>query len=306
MSMFKKAAKSSHRLKMYIYGETGSGKTITSLHFPSPAVVDAERGTLFYGDQFNFEKIETKDPRVIAEAIDELLEDPQDFKTFVIDPWTEVDNTISTEHLRRMRVKKNNVTYSLQPLDYKAIKEERNLLITKLLALDMNVIVTARAKPQYSDEEGEFMKKIGLMPDGPKELPYLFDVVLELNIESDGTRTARVIKDRSNKLPERFPFSYESFVKYIGVEGLERAADASTQQITHDTTIGRHLEITFAGSKINTAGITEAQLTTLSNLVGVVGEGKVKEKLQQDYGVNSMFDLREDEANLFIEDLKNH
>jgi hypothetical protein len=41
-----------------------------------------------------------------------------------------------------------------------------------------------------------------------------------------------------------------------------------------------NLEITFAGSKINAAGITEAQLTTLSNLVGVIGEGKVNEKLQ--------------------------
>jgi hypothetical protein len=67
-----------------------------------------------------------------------------------------------------------------------------------------------------------------------------------------------------------------------------------------------NLEITFAGSKINAAGITEAQLTTLSNLVGVIGEGKVNEKLQQDYGINSIFDLREDEVNLFIEDLKNH
>jgi hypothetical protein len=56
MSMFKKAAKSSHRLKMYIYGETGSGENHNFPTFSSPAVVDAERGTLFYGDQLILKK----------------------------------------------------------------------------------------------------------------------------------------------------------------------------------------------------------------------------------------------------------
>jgi len=42
----------------------------------------------------------------------------------------------------------------------------------------MNVIVTARSATLYSQEE--FMKILGTKPDGPKDLPYMFDVVLEL------------------------------------------------------------------------------------------------------------------------------
>jgi hypothetical protein len=288
---------------MYIFGETGTGKTITSLHFPNPAVIDAERGTEFYGKSFDFERIPTKDPKIISSAIDELLMDPRDRKTFIIDPFTEVDDSIISDHLRRMRVKENNPNYTLKPLDFKAIKEERKLLITKLLSLDMNVIVTARAKPQYSDEEGEFMKKIGLMPDGPKELPYLFDVVLELSIDSSGNRIARVVKDRSAKLPEKFEFSYDSFVKYIGVDGLEKAADVSTQKAVQEAASGRYHETDFNGTIIKTAGIEGHQVSKIQELVTQHGEDKIKELLMDQYSVGSALDLRKDEAHLFIEDL---
>ena len=44
----------------------------------------------------------------------------------------------------------------------------------------MNIIFTAPTKAQYSEDESEFMKIIGVQPDGPKDLPYLVDILLRL------------------------------------------------------------------------------------------------------------------------------
>ena len=54
MSLFTQAEKESKRLKMYIFGESGTGKTVTSLKFPSPVMIDAEKGSDFYGSEFDF------------------------------------------------------------------------------------------------------------------------------------------------------------------------------------------------------------------------------------------------------------
>ena len=85
MSLFELAAAKGTRLKMYIYGDTGTGKTVTSLHFPSPAIIDTERGSEHYGDKFTFQRLDTAEPSRINQALDELLKDPADFKTLIIE-----------------------------------------------------------------------------------------------------------------------------------------------------------------------------------------------------------------------------
>jgi len=301
MSLFTKAEKVPKRLKMYIYGETGTGKTVTSLHFPNPAVIDSERGTEYYGEFFEFQKIETSDPDAANAAIDELLEDPAGFKTLVVDPFTALYDGILDQQLTRMKVKTGNPNYTIQPLDYKHIKAAVKGFINKLLALDMNIIVTARSKPLYSSEE--FMKLIGTTADGPKELPYMFDVVLELSKGDEGTFWAKVQKDRTNKLPDSFEFTYKSFTDYLGVEGLERDPVVFNQTKALEKTIGRNTEVEYSGSKIKTAGVQGPTLAKLEKVATSVGEDTVKAKLKADYMVDSVLDLREDEAKLLITDL---
>ena len=74
--------------------------------------------------------------------------------------------------------------YDFQPKDWMTIKAESKELIRRLIALDMNVIVTARQKVQYAD--GGFMRAIGETFDGEKSLPYLFDVVVRLYRDEKG------------------------------------------------------------------------------------------------------------------------
>jgi len=291
---------------MLIYGPSGIGKTTFALHFPSPAVVDGERGTDFYGGKFDFERIQTSDHIIVSQAIDELMENPRDRKTFIIDPYTKIDESIVLGHLKRMRIKNNNPNYSLQPLDFKAIKEERKLFINKLLSLDMNIIVTAPDKKEYSTADGEFMKVIGTGPDVPKEVPFMFDINLQAFMGDDGvTRMLRVDKDRSMLLPEEFEMSYDTLVNIIGVEGLERSAEKKVQKETMDKMSGRNISIVFNGNNMLTAGITADQLASINGLISNLDQNKVQQTLLDDYAVNSFLDLREDEAQLFIETLEN-
>ena len=306
MSLFEKAANKGTRLKMYIYGDTGTGKTVTSLHFPNPAIIDTERGSEHYGDKFKFHRLDTSEPKGINQALDELLKDPVNFKTLIIDSFSNVWDKIQDIQLSRMKVKTGNPGYVIQPIDYKTMNAEVRGIVHKLLALDLNIIVTAKSKLLYSTDKSEFMQVIGTQPDGPKGLPYMFDTVLELIKADDGTRKAITHKDRTNSLPPEFEFNYQEMVKYLGIEGLEREPVVFNQQEALDDLSHRTTDVTFQGNVIKTAGITEKSLKTLSDIVTRLGKDVVMSKLKSDYLVDSFLDLKDDEAGLFIRDLDNN
>jgi hypothetical protein len=144
------------------------------------------------------------------------------------------------------------------------------------------------------------MKLLGAQPDSPKQLPYMFDVVLELKKEN-GKHMAFVEKDRTNKLPPKFEFKYESFTKFLGIEGLERKAIQFSQQLEMDARMERTHEVVFDGKKIKTAGITAENLAALKEIF--ILNPEKKNEIQTQYMVESPLDLRNDEAEMFI---KNH
>lgn len=45
MGLFTPATNEQRRLKMYLYGSHGTGKSVTSLSFPQCAVIDLDGGT---------------------------------------------------------------------------------------------------------------------------------------------------------------------------------------------------------------------------------------------------------------------
>jgi len=302
--MFKKAESQADRLKMYVYGEAGTGKTVTSLQFPNVACIDTEKGSKHYGKYFDFYRIETSDPKAVLQAIEELIDDPQGFKTIVLDPFSPLYEKIMDNNLTRLKLKHGNPNYTLQPKDYRPIRAEVKNLIDRLLSLDMNVIVTARSATLYSQEE--FMKILGTKPDGPKDMPYMFDVVIELTrIMRDGKEVfiAHTEKDRTNTLPATFDFTYQSFVEYVGIKGLEREPVVFDQKKRLNENVGRSTDVIYNKKKIQTAGITAEQLKKLEKLAEKAGEEQVAAILEGDYFVQSLLDLKESEANLLITDL---
>lgn len=113
------------------------------------------------------------------------------------------------------------------------VKAEFKEFIGKLIALDMNVIVTSREKTKY--KEGSFMEAIGKTFDGEKSLPYIFDTIVRMYVDKKGQYQGFYIKERSNKLPkEDFECFYKTLEKFFRKQDLNREVSpikyATTQQ----------------------------------------------------------------------------
>jgi hypothetical protein len=163
------------------------------------------------------------------QVVDWLLTHPHPFCTLVIDPITIYCEALQSKWIRIFLQRNKGGKghhgdfYELQPRDWATIKAELKELVRKLIQLDMNVIVTARQKAQYSD--AGFMRVIGETFDGEKSLPYLFDTILRLYRDDAGRFMAENMKDRTNKLPSgKFEVSYDLIEKCLGSETLTREA----------------------------------------------------------------------------------
>lgn len=301
MSLFKPAEEQANRLKVFIYGKTGVGKTVTALQFPNPVVFDTEKGTNFYGGLTKFYRIQTNKLSEVHAGLDELLENPQGFKTLVFDSMTKMYDDILGEIESKMKIKTGKSDYVIQLSDYKVAKAKIKSIIRKLLALDMNIICIAHSKALY--DKDEVMKVIGTQADAPDTIPYIFDTFIELYIDKDGKRMAKVYKDRSNCLPKEFEFSYQIFTKYLDMKELEREPIVFKQKAALEEDSGRKTVIKIKGKEVKTAGITSETLGEILKVSKTVGEEKIKTKLMDDFSISSLLDLNEDEGKLFLQDL---
>lgn len=214
------------RLKMLLYGPAGIGKTTASIQFPRPYVVDTERGAeneqyvkllKDAGGAYYF----TTDPdELIAEA-KSLISEKHDYRTLVIDPLTVIYNDLLDKAAAEVGT---DFGKHKGPADRK-IKH----LLTLLLRLDMNVIITSHAKPRWErakDSKGkDTVIENGLTFDCYGRLDYLFDLVIEVG-KRGKERVGKVIKTRIEAFPEGdiFPFSYAEIANRYGKGILEKQA----------------------------------------------------------------------------------
>jgi len=222
-SPFEKAMLRDKRLKLFLWGDSGVGKTTLALQFPEPVVIDLEGGTDLYGNRFEFDVLKTSTADDAMDAVCWLMNHDHEYRSLIIDPvtiyWDALQRKWSEIFLRRNKNSKGFrfEYYDFQPKDWMAIKAEFKEFIRNLISLDMNVIVTARQKVQYAD--GAYMKAIGQTFDGEKSLPYLFDTIVRLYRDQAGRYMGECLKDRSNKLPKQ-PFEnaysvYEVFFNNV-------------------------------------------------------------------------------------------
>jgi len=205
---FKKPTKEKERVKLFIYGESGAGKTFTSLSaFPNIALIDLERGAALYHSTFEFDVLNASTIEEIEEAIEFLRTEKHDYKTIVIDPITKLYEILTkkwSDRLFKYNKKSKGFKheyYAMQPLDYKLLKDEWKDLVSRILSLDMNIVCTARLKSKYSEGEGEFMKKVGETFACEKDTDYEFDIVARLTTRGSN-RIMQIEKDRDCRLGE--------------------------------------------------------------------------------------------------------
>jgi len=230
-SPFLEARQQSKRLKLLIYGDSGTGKTTLGISFPGAVLFDLEGGADLYAAKFHFDVLRTTSFDDTVTAVRWLHEHSHPYRTVVVDPitilWDAVQRKWSDIFLRRSKSSKGFKFefFELGPKEWAVIKSEWRDLMRQLLALDVNLVVTAREKVLYSDSG--FMQAAGFTFDAEKSLPYLFDVVLRLVRDPKGRFLAEVIKDRSGKLPtEQFEHSYALFARLFGEETFTREAKA--------------------------------------------------------------------------------
>ena len=110
-------------------------------------------------------------------------------------------------------------------------------LLTLILRLPMNVIMTSHAKPNWErakDQKGrDTVVEAGKTFDCYARLDYMFDLVVEVQMRG-GDRIAVVRKSRLEQFPvnSEFPFCYEEIAKRYGRDMLER--DAAPVELATD------------------------------------------------------------------------
>jgi hypothetical protein len=206
------------RLKLFMFGTAGAGKTMAAIQFPRPYIIDCERGTENYDRIINAAGgvvLHTSDMTEITNEVKALLAEKHEYRTLVIDPitaaWNDLlekaEKTVGTAHGRH----------------YGEANKGMKRLANLILRLDMNVIITSHAKTEY----GENQAKLGITFDAWKNLDYWFDLVLEIARTKRGNvRTARVVKTRLDSFPDgdTFDWSYESVKQRYAAEVMERQA----------------------------------------------------------------------------------
>lgn len=210
------------RLKLFMYGEPGVGKTMAAIQFPHSYIIDAERGTDHYGPVIRDSDsvvLQTTSHNEVIDQLRALLSEDHDYRTLVIDPITTIYSELLDE--AEQKVGDQNARHFGEA--QKHMKRIANLLT----ALDMNIVVTAHAKPEY----GPNLMKIGTTFDGWRRLPYIFDVVVQLVRDGRGEgarRLARVEKSRIPSFPDGdvFEWSYDAITQRYAQGTLERKPHA--------------------------------------------------------------------------------
>lgn len=226
-------AKIEKRLKLFVYGESGVGKTTAAIQFGPAYIIDAEHGADFYSETIAKAGSVVFHSNIFSEVkqeLETLLTEDHNFRTLIIDPITPLYQSIQEEWARRfegqLRAKGNDKAAEMGDFGLRfwgKVKSDYKAIQRLILRLDMNVIVTAHQKDVY----GTNSSKVGVAPDSMKGDSYFFDNVIRLE-KRGKDRIAVVEKERAeigkNKFPEEFVWSYENFKKFYGTEIIERKA----------------------------------------------------------------------------------
>jgi hypothetical protein len=206
------------RLKLFMFGPAGVGKTTAAIQFPNSYIIDCERGTE------NYDKLITASGSVVYQTVDihevmaevkSLLTVKHDYRTLVIDPITPIYNDLLEKCEAQVGADFGR--------HYGAANKMMKRLANLIMALDMNVVITAHAKTEY----GQNFSKLGYTFDGWRQLDYWFDLVIELG-KKGKKRMAKVVKTRIEQFPDEdvFEWSYDAIKNRYDAEMLEKPAEA--------------------------------------------------------------------------------
>lgn len=275
------------RFKAFFFGDAGCGKTMMTLNFPAPYMIDTERGA--ENDQYLalLEKNEgvifqTGDFDEIFAEVKTLLSVAHPYKTLIIDPITSIYSDLidkCEEYLINHPKENRGFTGA-----YQMAEKQMKKLLKLILRLDMNVILTAHAKTEYGTVAGK-LEALGVTFDGYKKLKFTFDLVVKVDLFGE-ERVGFVTKSRLDgfKVNTKFPFTFEEINMRNALDKRYKALDAPAM----------HIELA-----------TEPQLTELLRLVDLL---KISQEVQDKWltkeNVNELSEMSTGAIQLYINGCK--
>ena len=199
MSKFTKATKKQAKLRLALFGVSGSGKTYSALRIAkglggSIAVIDTENHTACkYSDRFDFDVCECE--KASINNLMTLLSDASEYDVLIIDSLTHAWDELLDEVNRIAKTKFSGNSWSA----WSEGTPKQRAFIKALLDFKGHLIVTMRSETTWEVQENDKGKKvpvrIGTAPKQGKSIEYEFDMLINLSQD----HTAHILKDRTGK-----------------------------------------------------------------------------------------------------------
>jgi len=199
MGSFKKATKEQAKLRLALFGISGSGKTYTALRIATGlggkiAVIDTERNSACkYSDRFDFDVCDAKKPSI--ENLKMFIDEARDYDVLIIDSMTHAWLELLQEVEKLAKTKFGGNTWSA----WSEGTPKQMSLINALLDFPGHIIATMRVETNWTtvtNEKGKVVPvRVGEAPKQGKGIEYEFDMLMQISPEHD----ALVIKDRTGK-----------------------------------------------------------------------------------------------------------
>lgn len=224
MSSFKKATKEQAKLRLALFGVSGSGKTYTALRLAKGlggkiAVIDTERNSACkYSDRFDFDVCDAKKPSI--ENLKMFIDEARGYDVLIIDSMTHAWLELLQDVEKLAKTKFGGNTWSA----WSEGTPKQMSLINALLDFPGHIIATMRVETNWTtvtNEKGKVVPvRVGEAPKQGKGIEYEFDMLMQISPEHD----ALVIKDRTGKYQDQvIQLPDEEFGKSLG-EWLKEGA----------------------------------------------------------------------------------
>lgn len=207
MSMqFRKAEKKRQKLRLGLFGVSGSGKTMSALRIAAGlgkkiAVIDSEGGSSeLYSDRYAFDVLPLESHQLTPDSYVDAMEiaAKEGYEVVVIDSFSHAWFALREEVDRIAKAKYRGNTWSA----WSEGNPMQRRLTETILRYPCHLLATMRSATEWTIEENNGKKnpvRVGTSPEQGKGIEFEFTMLLEMTPEHFG----RFIKDRTGKFQDR-------------------------------------------------------------------------------------------------------
>lgn len=229
MSMqFRKAEKKRQKLRLGLFGVSGSGKTMSSLRIAAGlgkkiAVIDSEGGSSeLYSDRYTFDVLPLGSHQLTPDSYVDAMElaASEGYEVVVIDSFSHAWFALREEVDRIAKAKYRGNTWSA----WSEGNPMQRRLTETILRYPCHLIATMRSATEWTIEDNNGKKnpvRVGTSPEQGKGIEFEFTMLLEVTPEHFG----RFIKDRTGKFQDRIIEKPDEILGQQLVEWLNTGAE---------------------------------------------------------------------------------